>query len=117
MRTLLAAGLCAMSMVAIADATTYICTDVAGRKSIQDRPCSAGAVSSESRDTKSNPAAPFADFQRSQDARIKRIHCGYLDDAIERSRTRSNAAMPNKYRADARDQMQELQRRKRNDCP
>jgi len=25
----------------------------------------------------------FADFQRSQDTMIKRMHCGYLDDAIK----------------------------------
>lgn len=114
MKTLLAAGLWVMSIAAIADTTTFICTDAHGKKSLQDRPCQATAISSEARQTKSNAAPAYQG--KSFESQMDDIRCNSYRRDLEHNRARSNEFGSNADKAIYRDRMISAQEKIKREC-
>lgn len=113
-RTLTAAAFAALSMVAHADTTTYICTDAKSRKALQDRPCNGDAVSAEARATKVNPRPLFVTPNVS--AMQQSIWCSHYKNEAGRQRDMSNVGTNNHSRAYARDMAIANEARYRREC-
>lgn len=114
MKTLIAAALCAMSIAAIADTTTFICTDAAGKKSLQDRACPPTSTTAEARATKTNPKPLFTppDTQ----AITRGIWCSHYKSSADYHRDLSNVGNNNATRAQNRDYAIAQQNRFNREC-
>lgn len=85
MRIHVAIALAAMSSIATADTRTFICTDATGSKSIQDRPCPAGAQV-EQRTAKSNPVT-MDQWIDGLHRKGREARCKIYSDGVEHQRS------------------------------
>lgn len=108
------AALWLFSACALADTTTFICTDAAGKKSLQDRPCPSTAQAAEARATKTNPKPLFAVPDTS--ATTKGIWCNHWKNNVGHHADQSNVGTDNRQRAYHRDQMIANQNRYKREC-